>query len=341
MAKSTDKDYKFMKAALDSGEIGKFYIFSGEESYLRQFCVNRLHKQLVEGVCEAFNYHDFNGSSLDLEALSLAIDTYPMMSDRSMVLVNDFDIFGMNESNRTRFIEIIEDLPDYVCLIFVYDTITYKADGRQKKLTSAIDKYGICISFDPQPASELTAWTVKKFKSLGRDISRGDASYLVDISDGLMTSLNQEIEKLAAFTKGEVNRSHIDELVEPTVEAVVFDMTNAIAEKRFGDALNKLHTLCEKKEEPISLLSVLGGQLRQLYTAKLALDAGKDAQYLQKLWGLSPYATKLRINASKRFTVQWCQKALKLCAETDLKMKSTGYDKQLQLEMLILELAGK
>lgn len=341
MAKSTGKDYKFMKAALDSGNIGQFYIFCGEESYLREFCVSQLHKQLVEGVCEAFNYHDFNGSSLDLEALSLAIDTYPMMSDRSMVLVSDYDIFGQNESDRNRFVEMIEDLPDYVCLVFVYDTIPYKTDGRLKKLTAAVDKYGVCVSFDPQPASDLTAWTIKKFKSLGREISRADASYLVDISDGLMTSLNQEIEKLAAFTQQDVSRAHIDELVEPTVEAVVFDMTNAIAEKRFSDALSKLHTLCEKKEEPISLLSVLGGQLRQLYTAKLALDSGKDAQYLQKLWGLSPYATKLRISASKRFTKQWCQKALKLCAETDIKMKSTGYDKQLQLEMLILELAGK
>ncbi len=339
MAKSTGKDYKYMKTALDSGNIDRLYIFSGDESYLRQYCVNQLHKLLVEGVCEAFNFHDFNGSSLDLEALALAIDTYPMMSDRTMILVNDFDIFGMNEANRNRFMEIIQDLPDYVCVVFVYDTITYKADGRLKKLSAAVDKYAVWVCFDPQSQAELTAWTVKKFKTLGRSIDRSDASYLVDISDGLMTSLNQEIEKLAAFTADRVTRSHIDQLVEPTVDAVVFDMTNAIAEKRFNDALTKLHTLVEKKEEPISLLSVLGGQLRQLYTAKLALEAGKDAAFLQKLWGLSPYATKLRIGASRRFSMGWCRKALILCAETDLKMKSTGYDKQLQLEMLILELA--
>lgn len=335
--------YKDMKKALTSGSVEKMYIFTGEEAFLREHCVAQLKKQLVEGVCEQFNHHVFQGGSLDLTALASAIDSYPMMSDRSLITVTDYDIFAQNQENRDRLVDIFNDLPDYCCLVFIYDTISYKADGRYKKLCAAIDANGQVIEFTQQSQSELNSWIRKKFKSLGKEVSASDADYLMFLCGGLMTTLSQEIEKLAAFASdGAVTRAAMDQLVEPTVETVVFDMTNAIADKDFAKALTKLRYLYQKKEEPIGLLSVLASQLRQFYVARLALAQGKNSAYLQKLWGLrSSYAVDLRIKSAKRFSLDWCRKALRLCAETDLKMKSTGYDKELMLEMLILELAEK
>ena len=38
------------------------------------------------------------------------------------------------------------------------------------------------------------------------------------------------------------------------------------------------------QEEPIRILAALGKTLRQLYTARLAIDGGKDVLWLKDLW---------------------------------------------------------
>lgn len=40
------------------------------------------------------------------------------------------------------------------------------------------------------------------------------------------------------------------------------------------------------QEAPIKLLAVLGKQLRQLYTARLAIEHRKGVPYLMELWGM-------------------------------------------------------
>ena len=45
--------------------------------------------------------------------------------------------------------------------------------------------------------------------------------------------------------------------------------------------------------EPIMILAALGRQLRRIWTARLALDSGKDRYWLMELWGMkSDYPAK-------------------------------------------------
>lgn len=46
-----------------------------------------------------------------------------MMAERTLVLVTDFDLFKAGEKDREEYIRLLGDLPDYVCLVFVYDLI--------------------------------------------------------------------------------------------------------------------------------------------------------------------------------------------------------------------------
>ena len=59
-AKRTTKSneaFQKLKADLAGGELGCAYIFHGEESYLREYYLGELRKQLVPAGFEEFNYH--------------------------------------------------------------------------------------------------------------------------------------------------------------------------------------------------------------------------------------------------------------------------------------------
>lgn len=90
------------------------------------------------------------------------------------------------------------------------------------------------------------------------------------------------------------------------------------------------------------ILSVVGKYFRQLYTARLAREHGKNTAWLMEQWGMkNSWPAEKIMEASRRYSLSWCRNAVKRCAEVDLAMKSYGGEEQDLLISLILELANE
>lgn len=91
------------------------------------------------------------------------------------------------------------------------------------------------------------------------------------------------------------------------------------------------------------ILSVIGKELRKIYTARLALDNGKDTLWLMDLWGMrSDYPARLLLDAARKTTGEWCADSLKLCEKLDRRMKSEkGIDDEGEIKLLLMQLAQK
>ena len=84
-----------------------------------------------QGMAE-FNLHTISGKDFTTHALEEAVDCLPMMSQRTMILITDYDLFKAGEKDREALIRIFSQLPDYCCVVFLYDLIQYKPDARNK-----------------------------------------------------------------------------------------------------------------------------------------------------------------------------------------------------------------
>ena len=118
-----------------------------------------------------------------------------MMAERTLIVVTDWDIYKLNEDQRERFIALLEDLPEYCCIVFVYDTVAYKQNKTLKKLCKAMDAHVTPIEFKAQDTSDLTAWIARRFRALGKQIDRQTAEYLIFLCGGLMTGLSQRLQQ--------------------------------------------------------------------------------------------------------------------------------------------------
>ncbi len=346
MAKTNNADaaaVKQLKSDLSAGTLGQLYIFHGEEAYLRDFYLGQMKKKLLPGGMEAFNLHTFQAKECDPKALGQVIDCLPMMSQRTMVVVYDYDLFKAPADQREAMTALFADLPDYVCLVFVYDLIEYKPDARTK-LAAAIKAHGMAVKFTRQEQGDLVDWIRRRFKALDHDIDSELARYLIFLCGDLMTGLISEIGKIGAYAQHRaVTRADIDAVAIPQLDAVVFQLTDAIAAGDFDKASSVLSDLLHMGEPPIKLLSVLGRQLRQLYSARLAMEERKGAGYLVELWGMrSAYPAQKLMDAARRFDRNWCRYAVLEAARTDLAMKSqAGADGEELLIDLILKLANR
>lgn len=343
--KSAGKSAAFerLREAVKAGTPAGAYLFYGEESYLRQNYVQQLQQLLVPAGFEEFNLHRLSGARLTAQELSEAVEAMPMMSQHTMVTVTDWDIFKLDEGQRSQLIELLSDLPEYCTLVFIYDTIPYKKDAKMRKLAAALDKAVETVEFQPQQRDALVRWLQRRFKALGHEIDGPTADHMLFYCGTLMAGLVSETEKIAAYAKHpQITSKDIEAVSEPVLDARIFDMTNAVTARNYDRAAGVLAELLRMQMEPIAILAALGKELRRLYTARLALDGGKDRVWLKELWSMSSdYPAKLLLQAARNVDHDWCRQAVKRCQVLDRRMKSErNMDSEGELKLLLMELAG-
>lgn len=337
--KTEDPSYQELRRELAEGSLGNLYILHGEETYLRDKSLEEMKALLLTGGLDDFNYHALAGKDYTLSRLHEMVDAIPMMSERTMVVVTDYD---MDKGDREGLLELLADLPDYVCLVFVYDILEYKPDSRGK-LGKLMKEKGKVVNFVRQDSKRLAKWVDTRFQALGHDISAADAEYLIFRCGDLMTGLISEIGKIGAYAKRrQVTRQDIDAVSTPQLDAVIFNLTDAIAAKNFDKAFLVLGELLHMQEPPIKLLAALAKQVRQLYTARLAVEEQKSVKWFMELWGLRrEFQAEKLFQSCRRFSLEWYRWAILRCEAADLELKSTGADGQEVLVNLLLELAQR
>ena len=343
-ASKASEAFQKLKADLSADSLGCAYIFYGEESYLREYYLGEVRKKLVPAGFEEFNYHALEGKDLTVQSLVEMAEAMPMMAERTLLVISDYDIFKLGEEQREKFIAFLGDIPEYCCLVFVYDTVEYKPNRTMKKLCKAISDHVEAVEFKAQDSSDLVAWIARRFKALDKDIDRQTAEYLIFTCGGLMTGLVPEIAKIAAYAKGKtVTQKDIDAVADPILSAEVFKLSDAVLQGNYDLAASILGDLLKMQQEPIMILAALGSQLRRIHTARLALDSGKDKYWLMELWEMkSDYPAKLLMASAKRTTAEWCAGAVKMCQVLDRRLKSErGIDGAGELKLLLVALGAR
>ncbi len=342
-SRSRSGGYEALRAAIKAGVPANLYIFYGEERYLLQTMARQLKELLIPGGFEEFNYHRLTGKGLTVQELAETAEAMPMMAEHTLITVTDMDIFKLDESQRTALIDLLGDFPPYCTLVFLYEQVPYKRDGKMKKLCAALNEYVQEVEFVQQERSDLLKWLKRRFAATGHDIDQTAADHLLFTCGSLMRGLIPEVEKIAAYARHErITVEDIDAVAEPVLDARIFDMTNAVTARNYDRAAAILADLLRMQTEPIAILAALGKELRRLYTARLALDGGKDRVWLKELWSMSSdYPAKLLLQAAKNVDHDWCRQAVKRSQTLDRRMKSQrNMDSEGELKLFLMELAG-
>jgi len=331
-----NNNYDNLLSSLKSGEIGTFYIFHGEERYLLDYCLGQLRAKLCPDGLDGFNYKRYDSKNLSLDELEEAINTLPAFAERTFIEVHDFDIFATNV--RERICKIVSDLPEYVCLLFVYNTVAYKPDGRVKQ-NKEIQKNANIVEFVVQDQEKLVKWVKRHFTDAGKKIDTQEAEYISFITGGLMSTLKGEIEKVAAFSKSDIIiRDDIDAVVSPVLDAVTFKLTDAIVSGNFKLSTQILGELFQMREAPHKMIYSISLKLRQLLVARVCIENGLGKTHFMEMCGIRHefQARGLWATANKS-TLSDCKASVIHCSETALDLNSTT-DPEARIVELLLRL---
>lgn len=313
-------------------------LFYGEETYLKEQALRRCREELAGGAFAAFNLIELEGAEINSEQLSDAVESCPVMQPTKLVVLRDLDVLKPPSALKEVLTDLLSGLPEFCYVILYYDVLPYKPDKRSKQY-AWLEQNVQRVCFDALDSGSLCRWVEEQLRERGCAIGREEQEYLLFLCGHSMTNLLTEMEKIAAYIqgRGRVTREDLDAVCVKTMDAVLFDLTDQLAARRYDGAVAVLRELLAQRQDPIVILASVSSHLQKLYAVKLA--KGKSEQEKMALLGTrSGYYVRKMQAAAQKVTLPWLRRALLACAQYDLALKSSSADKGRTVELLLLKL---
>ncbi|MDR2899395.1 MAG: DNA polymerase III subunit delta [Clostridiales bacterium] len=326
---------KKLAADLKANNIEKLYLFTGDEPYL----INMYEKILTQAVLpdgqNGMNHDRFTGKNVKAEEIFQALETLPFMSEKRLVTVVDSGLFASGRKAESEsFLTLIKDLPDTSVLLFVELNV-----DKRLALYKAVAKSARVVEFKTPSENDMLTWIIRELKKGGLIIDKETALCLLrSVGDDMETVL-QEINKLISYkNSGQlVSSEDIDTICAKNLEARVFDLVGAVAEKNVKKAMDDYNILMALKESPIMVLTMIARQFRLILECKDA--KGSNAEIAAKL-DIRPFVVTECVKQGRNFTKAALIEAVKDCYEADLSIKTGRMADRTAIEILIAKYAA-
>ena len=332
------------KSKLKSGDLGGWYIFSGEEDYLKKHYLKALRDAVVtDDAFALFNYVTYDGADIDFSDVAEAIKSPPMMGDYKLIEWKFANLDALKESEKSAIEFLFELKEDYPYSIFAIMTT---ADGfdigtpkRKSKLATRLSAGFEILNLDKSTDSQLLSWLKKHFDAEGVAVDVSTLNALLFRSGRSMEVLNNEVTKLCCYVKANdrasASEDDVNAVCSSTVECDAFALSNAVIEKNVSKAFLALTDLKQRRIEPPAIIAMLERTYSELLSVSILLDEGKGSSDIEAILKLHPFKTKLNINAAKKIGTKRLAKSLDELGRIDASSKSGGLSGYGVVEMFI------
>ena len=331
---------KTLKKNWKNHEFSRCYLFYGTETYLIREYEAALTKAILPEGAEIMNHDIFEEKRATAAAIMDAAETLPFLNEKRLVTVRNSEFFqkGGRKEEGEKLKAFLADLPETVCLLFIEEKAE-KTNGLYK----AVAKYGQAVEFKKPTEKDLGTWIKKRCKENGMEMSEGVLNLFLQTVDHDMENIDGELQKLMAY-KGEekeIKAEDIRAVCTVSLEARVFDLVRAVAEKRPEKAVQIYRTLLSMKESPYMVLSLITRQFRLILETMLLSQSGMTNDAIGARLEIRDFAVKEYLRQSKRFSAEGWKHAVRDCLQVDLDIKSGKAAEETAVELLIMKYSGE
>ncbi|MEW6324801.1 MAG: DNA polymerase III subunit delta [Nitrospirota bacterium] len=320
-----------LRRALSRQPPGPLYFCLGEESYLTEQAIDLLRAAAVGDGDDLFNVERFEAGALMTSVLTAAA-TLPAFAQRRVVILTRAD--ALTAGDQDRLAGYVEAPVPTTCLVIA----AAKADQR-RRLFSLLQQRATVINCQPLFERELPGWLMGQAAAMGLQLAPEAAHELLERTGTSLHALINELEKLRAHGVT-IDLAALTALTSHGREHSVFELTDALGERRLADALALARRLLDHGEHPVGLTTMLIRHLRRLRLARCAADAGVPPAELARRLGVMPrYADTLSRQANG-FTADQLTRALACCLTADAQLKGGRLPKEQVVDLLLLEVCG-
>lgn len=324
---------KTIKEHIRKNEYAPVYLLHGEEGYLKALYKNKLKKAIL-GESDEMNYSYFEGKGIDITQVRELADTLPFFAERRLILIENSGWF----KSACDFADYLPLMPETTHIVFVEQDV-----DKRNKLYKYVAKSGVAAVLDAMGEKDLILWVAGLCKQGGKAIREHTVQYLLEHVDTNMNHLQNEIEKLVAYTAGreEITIEDIDHICTMQVTNQIFPMIDAVGAKNRERALKLYYDLLALREKPMSVLFLLSRHFNILLQVKEQDEKHVPKELVAKKIGIPPFTVRKYGSQAAKFKKAQLVAAVSACISSEEAVKTGRIGEQLAVELLLIELSGK
>ncbi len=253
------------------------YFFFGEEDFLIDEIVDAVVAEGVDPATKGFNLDIIHGSETDGKDIVSIASSFPMMAERRVVVVKDFD----RVANKELVEPYLEHPSPSTCLVLV----AAKPDTR-KKPYPLLKKNSVGGEFGRLYDNEIPAWIQRRVTHLRRTITPDAAQLLQAYVGNSLRDVSNQIDKLliAVGSKPSIELEDVEAVVGVSKEFTIFELTKMVGEKNISRSLEIVERMLDSGESPQLIIVMLTrhfiimAKVRELHAAgKSEFEIGEQS----------------------------------------------------------------
>lgn len=294
----------------------------------------------VEAIIQKENFKEATTSIYDLEENTLEnaledLDTYSFLSSKKIIIIRNIETISSEEekSRLAHLYKYIENPNEDNLLI-----IECKKLNNTTTLAKELKKR--CKYMEIKVTSKSFIASLLKGYEVGQDT----INLLDEYCLGDLTKIESECEKLKEykFDEKKIEKKDVEDLVIKKLgdsKDLTFAFSRALALRDRKDALKKYKELLDYNIEPISMIGLLGSQIRIIYQVKqLAKKKLSDIEIAKMLEEKSDYRIKKTRELIGLYSDQELLDLMQKLSDIDYRMKTTDTDPKKEIENLIINI---
>lgn len=310
-------------------EIKNAYLLSGVDEFLLSSAYSLITKYAnIEYI--DLNLIEFKEGVIDCEDVVRALNTLPVFCDKKIVYL-DVRMSKASDIKNGKLIDEYLKSPNPTSVLVVNMGSNSTIKNFDTKLFTAVDCDRLSFNIVSLKIKQLVEKDGKKIDS--------DAIKLLnDYTLGDLSKIIVEIQKLCAYVgdRSDIVCADIKELVTPSLEYQIFELTEALSKKESKKVFAILDDMKAKKDEFRTLPAIIFSHFRRLFM--VSLNADKSKQELAQLLGVKEYAVKMTLAQVPLFTKAQLKKINELCSKTDFDLKQSNISIENAVSLIIMNI---
>lgn len=248
-------------------------------------------------------------------------------------LIIVYDFFNLSPDDLSNLFKFVQKpLKDIIMILIHYG----KPDKRRMKKWQKF-QYKELNQLDIR---QMQNWIIQYVKEQGSEIEYDAAKKLSEYIGADLYRAENEILKLASYKeKKKIRVEDIEELVEPIINASIFNLIDNIGAKRANNAISDLHKLMESGEHELYILTMIVYGFRNLILIKYLNQKGYNQSQIASKLKMHPYPVSKAINQIGRYSFALLVMIYQKLQDVELAIKSGNKNPKLILETLVGTLA--
>lgn len=296
------------------------------EPILAERAVEHMTKALVDPSMRDMAYSAYYADETDPAEIVSNAETLPFLAERRVILVRNAERYG-SESGAGAMLPYLDNPCESTVLLLVANKV-----DKRSKLYKACDKHGVIVECGELNEKDLRLWIHDQLKERNKEIAPEAVRELL-VRAGTKLGDVQNAVTVAANYIGERETIEADDIIaacSDVHEEQVWALTDAIAESNTREAMRVLRALYDLGKSEFEILGTINWLLKTAYTVATA-ESGDPF--------LRSFPAKKCGPLAKKFGVAKLKDAFHLLVEADFMLRSTGVDRSLAVELLVIKLS--